>query len=90
MSNSPFTLPAVVDFASAAALRSGLLEHRGSDLEVDAAAVQRIGGLGLQILLSAARSWRSDGLKFAITGASTPFNEVLSLTGAADLPEFSE
>jgi chemotaxis protein CheX len=89
MSDPTFALPPVVDFASVAALRAGLLEHRGGDLTIDASAVQRIGGLGLQVLLSAARSWRSDGLAFAIAGASTPFTEVLSLTGAADLPEFA-
>ena len=83
------SLPAVIDSASVAALKSALLEHRGSDLTVDASAVQRIGGLGLQVILSAARTWAMEGHQFGVTGASESFNEMLRLTGAASLPEFA-
>lgn len=89
MSNSTFALPPVIDTASAAALKSGLLDHRGQDLAVDASAVQRIGGLGLQVLLSASRLWSAEGRAFAFTNPSDPFNEMLRLTGAASLPEFA-
>ena len=89
MSNVTFALPAVVDAASVASLRTGILERRGADLAIDASGVQRIGGLGLQVLLAAARAWRAEDLAFAITDASPPFTEMLRLTGAADLPEFA-
>jgi chemotaxis protein CheX len=84
-----YQLPAVIDSASVAALKSALLEHRGTDLSIDASAVQRIGGLGLQVLLSAARTWSAEGRKFGVTGSSESFNEMLRLTGAASLPEFA-
>jgi len=89
MSSGSYALPNVVDFASVVALRAALLELRGADLEVDAGAVQRIGGLGLQVLLSASRMWRADELNFSIVRASEPFTEILRLTGAAELPEFA-
>ncbi|HEX3920286.1 MAG TPA: STAS domain-containing protein [Caulobacteraceae bacterium] len=89
MSNATFVLPAVVDAASVASLRSGLLELRGSDLAIDASGVTRIGGLGLQVLLAAARAWQGSDLAFQVTSPSQPFTEMLRLTGAADLPEFA-
>ena len=85
-----FTLPAVIDTASVAALRNDLAERRGAPLEVDASNVQRVGGLGLQVLLSAARAWAADGQLLAITRRSDSFTEMLRLTGAHGLPEFGE
>lgn len=89
MTAQTFALPPVLDTASVAALKSGLLELRGGDVAVDAAAVQRIGGLGLQILLSAARTWAADGKSLTFVTPSDSFNEMLRLTGAATLPEFT-
>jgi chemotaxis protein CheX len=82
-----FPLPPVINTASVTALRGQLVERRGAPLELDASEVQRIGGLGLQILLSAARAWAADGQHFAITKPSSAFTEMLRLTGAANLPE---
>ena len=41
-------------------------ERRVSPLTLDASATRRIGAQGLQVLLSAARSWRVDGLPLAL------------------------
>jgi chemotaxis protein CheX len=82
-------LPDVVDTASVGALRAAILEHRGGDLELDAGRVQRIGGLGLQVLAAAAATWRADGVSLTLAAASDPFNDMMRLMGAADLWEHS-
>ena len=90
MTASSVLLPPVIDTASVGALRVQLLEHRGLDLAVDASGVQRIGGLGLQVLLSAANLWAADGHALVIDNPSSVFTEMLRLTGAASLPEFAK
>lgn len=82
-------LPAVIDTASVAAVRNLILEHRGANLSVNATDVQRIGGLGLQVLLSAANLWAADGRCLTIDSPSAALTEMLRLTGAAHLPEFA-
>ena len=89
MSVRTLTLPPVIDPASIGALRNDLLEQRGEDLVVDAGAVQRIGGLGLQVLIAAKRAWAADGHSLSFDNPSSSFTEMLRLTGAAQLPEFS-
>ena len=77
-----------LDLNAAAPLAAELLALRGSDLEVDASAVRRMGALCLQVLLSARASWRDDGFAFAITGVSAEFTAVLDLLGAPIEPHF--
>ena len=67
------SLPPRVDAAAAAALRNQLLAARGSDLTVDASRVQQISGLGVQVLLSAQQTWRTDGARFDLAQPSEPF-----------------
>jgi chemotaxis protein CheX len=88
MSTASLTLPEVIDSASVSGLRGALLEHRGQDLNVDASLVRRIGGLGLQVLISAARTWEADGHSLRLESPSPAFTDILRLTGAAVLPEF--
>jgi chemotaxis protein CheX len=78
----PFALPEVVDLVAVAPLRSDLIALRGEDVDLDASAVQRIGGLGVQLLLSAAATWRQDGRAFSAVRRSPAFEEALRLTGA--------
>ena len=87
METPVLALPAAINTGSIGALRTQLVERRGAPLELDASSVQRVGGLGLQVLLSAARAWAADGQHFAITKPSSAFTEMLRLTGAAHLPE---
>ncbi|WGM38334.1 STAS domain-containing protein [Caulobacter sp. NIBR1757] len=89
MAEAPLMLPEVIDAASVSALRGALLEHRGQDLEVDASAVRRIGGLGLQVLISAIRTWEADGHQLSLVQPSPTFLDILRLTGADALPEFA-
>ncbi len=55
------TLPAIVDVRAAEPLKAELMAVRGQPVTVDAASVERLGGLGLQVLMSAVRTWRADG-----------------------------
>lgn len=75
-------LPPVVDIAAVSELRGALLERTGDDLEVDAGAVERIGGLGIQLLLSAEKTWASNGRVLSIVRASPAFIAVHRLTDA--------
>jgi chemotaxis protein CheX len=76
-------LDPVLDLNAAAPLQAAFLECRGESLNVDAKEVQRLGGLCLQILLAARRSWSDAGLTLAISGRSAAFDEALALFGAA-------
>jgi chemotaxis protein CheX len=61
-----FPLPAVLDADAAANLANALCDLRYAPLTLDAAATRRVGAQGLQVLLSAARSWRKDGATLAL------------------------
>lgn len=54
------TLPAIVDVRAAEPLKTELLALRGQPVVMDASGVDRLGGLGLQVLMSAVRTWRAD------------------------------
>lgn len=75
-------LDPVLDLKASVPLQAALLERRGQPLSVDASGVQRLGGLCLQVLLSADRTWAGDACAFAITPRSAAFDEALALFGA--------
>ena len=74
-------LAGVLDAAAAAPLRASLLELRGHDLCLDAAAVERAGTFCLQVLLAAAASWKADGLALWVASASRVFGEATEVLG---------
>ncbi len=63
-------LAPILDLKAASPLRGSLLERRGHHLELDAADVQRLGGL-----------WRADGLTMRVGPRSEAFVEALRLFG---------
>jgi chemotaxis protein CheX len=75
-------LDPVLDLQAAAPLQAALLARRGGALEVDASAVQRLGGLCLQVLISAHCTWCDDALPFAVIPRSAAFTDALALFGA--------
>ena len=81
-------LDPVLDMNAAAPLKSALLERRGQPIEIDASKVQRLGGLCLQLLLAARRSWADDGQPLEIKPRSEAFTDAMRLFGAA--AHFSE
>jgi chemotaxis protein CheX len=63
-------------------LKTALIERRGQPLEIDASHVQRLGGLCLQVLLSARRMWADDHQPLTIKASSDAFGEAIRLFGA--------
>ena len=74
-------LAPVLDLKAAAPLKAALLERRGHPLEIDAADVQRMGGLCLQVLLAAAAAWRNDGVSLRVGPRSEAFLDALRIFG---------
>jgi chemotaxis protein CheX len=75
-------LPKVMDLASAAPLKAELLARRGGPLELDGSEVQRMGGLAVQLLLSAQTTWAADGQPFRAAESSDAMREALANLGA--------
>ena len=75
-------LPDVLDLRAAGPLSAELLALSGSNVEVDASHVHKLGGQCLQVLLSARACWQGAGLRFRVIGPSQGFTESLALLGA--------
>ena len=78
-------LPPILDTVAAPALRETLLARRGEALTLDGGEVERLGGLCLQVLLAAERTWRGDGAAFGVEPRSEALTQALSRLGASDL-----
>lgn len=74
-------LPEALDLVAAKPLALTLLSMRGSDIRVDASQVTRIGGQCLQVLLSAAATWKADHAIFKVVAPSQEFIGGLKLLG---------
>jgi chemotaxis protein CheX len=84
------TLPAVLDLRAVAALKAQLLARSNAPLDLDAAQVERVGGLGAQLLIAVALAWRGPGAPLRILNATPAFREDIARLGAADLVLGSE
>ena len=80
-------LEPVLDLGAAERLHARLVEVRGQPLDIDASQVERLGGLCLQVLISARETWQSDGHVAVIGQSSTAFEEAWALFAA---PSFSD
>lgn len=80
-------LPPVLGMSEAGALRDELLAARGQMLDLDGSGVSRLGGLGLQVLLSAHVTWRQDGQRLRLLQPSDALRQGLELTGARDFDQ---
>lgn len=74
-------LPPVLDREAALKLTEIFRESRGRRLILDASQVTRLGTPCVQVLLSAAQTWREDLVSIRIVEASRPFREGLALLG---------
>jgi chemotaxis protein CheX len=74
-------LPEVLDMNAAAPLAGELVTYRGGDLQADASQVQRIGGQGIQVLLSALATWQQDGFRFSVVNPSAAFTDIIGVLG---------
>jgi chemotaxis protein CheX len=75
-------LPPVMNLRAAAPLAREMLALRGTPVALDASNVERIGGLCLQVLLSAQMTWRADGVALRLINPSSAFLESAATLGA--------
>jgi chemotaxis protein CheX len=68
-------------------LAAALLAARGKQVVIQAQDVRRLGGLCLQVLLSADLTWARDGLGMQIEAPSEAFCTATRLFGAASLAQ---
>ena len=64
-------LPSVLDIRAAGPLQAEILGLRGQPLTLDVSAVERLGGLCLQVLLSARATWAADGQPLTVAPGET-------------------
>jgi chemotaxis protein CheX len=75
-------LDPILDMRASAPLKAALVERRGQPIVIDASGVQRLGGLCLQVLLAARRTWMEDHMALSIEPRSDAFAAALRLFGA--------
>ena len=87
MAADPIVVPLspVLDLSAAAPLAADLLALRGRPVRLDASHTERLGGLCLQVLISARNAWATDQTLFEIAERSAAFDEALTLFGAREL-----
>lgn len=81
--SASLSLPAILDLAQAETLKAALLPMRGQSVVIDASRVERLGGLCLQVLISAQKTWASDGHVLKIDDVSREFADQWKAFGAA-------
>lgn len=81
------TLPAAIDRRAVSGLATEISDalSKGSVLELDGSAVQQIGQIGLQLLLSACKTAASCDARLTITAASATILNVARLSGTSEL-----
>ncbi|PRY26994.1 STAS domain-containing protein [Aliiruegeria haliotis] len=78
-----YALPERLDLPAAAPIADALKDLVGDDLELDASGVRQVGTPGLQVLLSARRSWGEAGRRLTLCDPSEALVEQLSILGLA-------
>ena len=79
------SLAPVLDLQAAEPLRAELMALRGRPLDLDASQVTRMGGLCLQVLMSARKIWSEDGVCLTVDQPSLAFSEQLAAFGGPEL-----
>jgi chemotaxis protein CheX len=74
-------LPAALTAIAATDLADQLRTLRGAPLTLEGGAVKKVGAQCVQVLLSAAATWRADGVTMALDAPSEEFAEALRLMG---------
>jgi len=77
-------LPPRLDMAAAGQLLDDLRRLRGQPIAIDCSAVALLGAAALEVLLSAAGTWRRDGIALVCVAPSPDFLRDLAALGAAD------
>ena len=74
-------LPDRLDSSTAEIVLREFISRRGRPLVVDAAGVRRVGAQSLQILVSAGRTWKVDGMPLSFLNPSKELLDAVSLLG---------
>lgn len=80
-----FDLPERLDSTFARDLYDQIDAHKGSDLSVNGESVVKIGGLCLQVLLSAQDEWRRHDHAFHIHTPSETLSDLMTAIGREDI-----
>ena len=83
--SAAISLASVLDLRAAEPLKAQILAVRGQPLTLDGASVERLGGLCLQVLLSARQTWAADGKALEIAPVSDAFTTQWAAFGAPAL-----
>lgn len=75
------SLAPVLDLNEASALHGKLMALRGSNLVIDASAVERVGALCVQVLMAGAKSWEEDKHTYTFSKVSDAFTKTTQLIG---------
>lgn len=75
------SLAPVLDLNEATALHRQLMGLKGSNLVIDASAVERVGALCVQVLMAGARTWEEDKRSFTFARVSDAFMKTMQLIG---------
>lgn len=75
-------LPKTLDLGAVPELAMQLLAQRGDSLMIDAGALQKMTGVGLEVLIAAAAQWRADGQGFEIVNWTDAALATLDALGA--------
>ena len=78
---SSIVLPEVLDLKAAQSLATRLLAARGKNVTLDASGVTHLGAQCLQILFSAAATWRADDAMFTLHDPSGSFADHVASLG---------
>ena len=76
-----FSLPARLDSSGAISLRDALLARRGQPVCLDAAQVEVVGALAIEIIVATARQWVADDQMLTLASPSPRFCAVCDLLG---------
>ena len=74
-------LDETLDLNAASELARTFAGLRGAPVTIDPSHVGRMGAQCVQVLIAASKTWRADGIYFAVTPGSEPFNEGMDLLG---------
>lgn len=80
-------LEPVLDLGAAERLHAQLSGLRGQPLDIDASQVERLGGLCLQVLISARDTWHADGQPARVSQPSPAFEDAWALFAAPAFPD---
>ncbi len=84
------SLSPVLDMRAAAPLRETLLGLRGQSVDLDASGVSILGGLCLQVILSATQTWAQDGLTLRVVDPSDSFQQAYAFLGQTGPDPFAQ